>query len=120
MNDLRARAKLLGDDVKALKGHDYFSFPQPDPIDLRDFIERADLWEMKANIMLAYRHLEDARMRLGKVIQAQEGGVSCYDKPVPGPDATPYILAHPDEFDAETVRRARQSVVGGEPAAAAS
>lgn len=37
--------------------------------------------EMKANIMLAYRHLEDARMRLGKAIQASEGGVSIFDKP---------------------------------------
>ncbi len=36
--------------------------------------------EMLANIMLAYRHLEDARMRLGKVIQAYDGRVSCYDK----------------------------------------
>ena len=40
----------------------------------------ADIGETKANIMLAYRHLEDARMRLGKVIQAQDGGVSVYDK----------------------------------------
>ena len=39
-----------------------------------------DPGEAKANIMLAYRHLEDARMRLGKAIQATEGGVSCYDK----------------------------------------
>jgi len=36
--------------------------------------------EMKANIMLTYRHLEDAAMRLGKVIQAADGGVSFYDK----------------------------------------
>ena len=36
--------------------------------------------EMKANLMLAYRYLEDARMRLGKVIQAMDGGVSIYDK----------------------------------------
>ncbi len=35
--------------------------------------------EMKANLMLAVRHLEDARMRLGKVIQAKNGGASCYD-----------------------------------------
>jgi hypothetical protein len=27
-----------------------------------------DEGEMRANIMLAYRHLEDARMRLGKAI----------------------------------------------------
>ena len=33
-----------------------------------------------ANIMLAYRHLEDASMRLGKVLQALDGGVSVYDK----------------------------------------
>ena len=32
------------------------------------------------NIMLAYRHLEDAAMRLGKVIQAADGGTSVYDK----------------------------------------
>lgn len=40
----------------------------------------ADAGEALANVMLAYRHLEDARMRLGKVIQALEGGVSVYDK----------------------------------------
>ena len=36
--------------------------------------------EAIANIMLAYRHVEDARMRLGKVLQAMDGGVSVYDK----------------------------------------
>jgi hypothetical protein len=40
----------------------------------------ADRGEMIANVMLAYRHLEDARMRLGKAIQAYDGGVSVYDK----------------------------------------
>lgn len=34
--------------------------------------------EMYANLILAYRHLEDARMRLGKAIQAFDGGKSCY------------------------------------------
>ena len=33
-----------------------------------------------ANATLAYRHLEDASMRLGKVLQALDGGVSVYDK----------------------------------------
>lgn len=37
--------------------------------------------EAIANIMLAYRHMEDARMRLGKVLQAWDGGESIYDKP---------------------------------------
>lgn len=40
----------------------------------------ADIGEFNANIMLAYRHLEDARMRLGKALQALDGGVSVYDK----------------------------------------
>lgn len=36
--------------------------------------------EVYANATLAYRHLEDASMRLGKSIQALDGGVSVYDK----------------------------------------
>lgn len=32
------------------------------------------------NIVLAYRHLEDASMRLGKAIQAEDGGTSVYDR----------------------------------------
>ena len=36
--------------------------------------------EMKANIMLAYRHMEDCRMRLGKAIQAYDGGKSVYPR----------------------------------------
>lgn len=39
-----------------------------------------DIAEVHANITLAYRHLEDAAMRLGKAIQARDGGVSVYDK----------------------------------------
>ena len=31
--------------------------------------------EMKANVMLAYRHLEDARMRVGKILQAAGDGL---------------------------------------------
>lgn len=36
--------------------------------------------EVKAHIMLAVRHLEDARMRLGKVCQWADDGVSIFDK----------------------------------------
>lgn len=46
--------------------------PQPHPA--------PDRPEMLANVTLAYRHLEDARMRLGKVIQAYDGGTSCYPR----------------------------------------
>ena len=38
--------------------------------------------EMKANIMLTYRHLEDARMRVGKILQALGDGVSILDHKV--------------------------------------
>jgi hypothetical protein len=43
-------------------------------------VTAGDLNEAIANVMLAYRHLEDASMRLGKVIQALDGGVSVYDR----------------------------------------
>ena len=42
--------------------------------------EKPNHGEMRANIMLAYRHLEDARMRFGKAIQAYDGGTSCYPR----------------------------------------
>ena len=42
--------------------------------------EKENRGEVIANLMLSYRHLEDASMRLGKVLQARDGGVSVYDK----------------------------------------
>jgi len=36
--------------------------------------------EMLANLKLSFRHLEDARMRLGKAVQAFDGGTSCYPR----------------------------------------
>lgn len=39
-----------------------------------------DLPELQDNLKLAYRHLEDARMRLGKAVQARDGGSSVYDR----------------------------------------
>lgn len=42
-----------------------------------------DFGEAIANVVLAYRHLEDARMRIGKAIQALDGGVSIYDRQPP-------------------------------------
>jgi hypothetical protein len=36
--------------------------------------------ETIANCVLAFRHLEDASMRLGKALQALDGGVSVYDR----------------------------------------
>ncbi len=39
-----------------------------------------DRGEVIANLTLAFRHLEDASMRMGKAIQARDGGVSVYDR----------------------------------------
>lgn len=46
-----------------------------------DTLEGQNKGEMIANLTLGYRHLEDAAMRLGKAIQAADGGVS----PLGGP-----------------------------------
>ena len=43
-----------------------------------------DKGEMMANLTLTYRHLEDASMRLGKAIQASDGGISVYDNSAVG------------------------------------
>jgi len=40
---------------------------------------RREAGEIEANLTLAFRHLEDARMRIGKALQARDGGVS-YDQ----------------------------------------
>ena len=32
------------------------------------------------NVMLAFRHLEDCRMRLGRAVQAFDGGTSVYPR----------------------------------------
>jgi hypothetical protein len=39
-----------------------------------------NLGECQEQAMLAVRAIEDARMRLGKVLQHADGGVSIYDK----------------------------------------
>lgn len=61
----------LKKDTKALMIHSAFNQEASGP---------GQHEEMRVNIMLAYRHLEDARMRLGKVVQAYDGGKSVYPK----------------------------------------
>ena len=72
-NAERDGIKMTAGFVKDLLQHPQFSCTL-------EIDDKSDHGEMRANIMLAYRHLEDARMRLGKVIQAAEGGTSIYDK----------------------------------------
>jgi len=67
----RTMIKGLAVSVKAMHQHDQF---------LMYAVSKPDFEEMHANITLCYRHLEDAAMRLGKAIQAFDGGVSIYDK----------------------------------------
>lgn len=43
-----------------------------------------DRAEVAANLILAFRHLEDASMRIGKMLQAFDGGVSVYDDSTTG------------------------------------
>lgn len=68
---LREALKPVGEEIKAMMKH-----PAANPTGDTD----RDIGEMKANIMLAYRHIEDARMRLGKAVQAADGGTSCYQR----------------------------------------
>lgn len=67
---LREEIQTLADDVGDLFNNE-------------NHMDGADEQEAEENIMLVYRHLEDAKMRLGKVIQAEDGGVSCYDIKLP-------------------------------------
>lgn len=71
VNGLRASLQDRSDDVRVLISHKDFKEPEA---------RSGQFGEMKANLMLAYRHLEDARMRLGKVIQHAGDGTSSYDK----------------------------------------
>ncbi len=69
----REALKSIGAQIKALMNH-----PDANPSIMDN--HKLDVGEMKANIMLAYRHIEDARMRLGKAVQAYDGGTSCYPR----------------------------------------
>lgn len=69
-SEIRQDTLILADKVKILKSHHIF----------KELPEISDQSEMMANIMLTYRHLEDARMRIGKVVQAFDGGKSAYPR----------------------------------------
>jgi hypothetical protein len=43
-------------------------------------LDGEDTPQMIANLTIAHRHLEDASMRIGKAIQAHDGGRSVYDR----------------------------------------
>lgn len=64
----------------ALKAQGVYLMQLKNSVQSRESTQREDKGEILANITLTYRHLEDASMRLGKVIQATNGGISVYDK----------------------------------------
>mgnify|MGYP005865342891 CR=1 FL=1 len=68
---LREDILKVGEEINEMHRHPVFSGDQASP---------GQHSEMHANVTLAYRHLEDARMRLGKVVQAYDGGTSCYPR----------------------------------------
>ena len=71
MRNLRAQIKETGAKVRSWEvAADTWTLKVPSGVDER---------EMAANLMLSYRHLEDAATRLGKAIQAFDGGKSVYD-----------------------------------------
>jgi hypothetical protein len=63
---VKVKVKQLADDLKS-----------GDVVEAGD---NTDKYEQIANAILAFRHLEDAKMRIGKVIQATVGE-SVYDTP---------------------------------------
>lgn len=65
----RTEAKKLGEKLKNIIAN---AKAQPE-------FDGMDKSEMIANATLAYRHCEDVALRLGKAIQAFEGGKSIYD-----------------------------------------
>jgi hypothetical protein len=72
-NKTRAEISQIEKAVRQLHRHDIF---RPSNIKESSYA----YIEVRANITLAFRHLEDARMRLGKAIQYATGnGTSCYD-----------------------------------------
>lgn len=67
---VREKIEEIKKHTASLTGSDFFLVPG----------ELGQHAEIRDNIKLAYRHLEDAKMRIGKVIQAIDGGESCYPR----------------------------------------
>lgn len=69
LDNFRKELKDIAKRIKATK--EYKTKCEVDGTEDRD--------EELANLTLAYRHLEDASMRIGKTLQALAGGDSIYD-----------------------------------------
>ena len=72
MDRIRIELKKVGAEILAEKKNE------------RPIQANEDRGEVMANLILAYREVENASMRLGKVKQALNDGESIYDKNVVG------------------------------------
>ncbi len=72
--EFKAKCQVRRDEIEAIK-----NVVRDEMMDCVVECGPEDLGEVRANVKLAYRHFEDARMRFGKAIQAADGGVSIYD-----------------------------------------
>jgi hypothetical protein len=70
--NLRKLVKTIAAEVNDTHGHSVFGEDDEGK-------PESNYDEMAANLTICYRHLEDAAMRLGKAIQAYDGGKSVYD-----------------------------------------
>jgi hypothetical protein len=68
-NGLREQCKALEVSIRRMVDHGVYQGEQA-------FVNQHG--EMKAQTMLAVRHLEDARMRLGKICQYAGNGINDY------------------------------------------
>lgn len=71
--DLRRRIKVIADEMNEVRRRERRAKHGTGR-------QAASDSEAIGNFTLAFRHLEDASMRLGKAIQVLDGGVSVYDK----------------------------------------
>lgn len=80
--DIESFASELREDIKSLKTKLWEYRKKMMNRDDQPLMtkEWADIGEILANLTIAYRALEDARMRMWLTLQANDGGVSCYDK----------------------------------------
>lgn len=77
-DDLRKSIKFIEGNLVAVLKHPEFELGD-NSLDGPNIPETRNA-NIKANLTLAFRHLEDARMRLGKAMQAYQGGISILDK----------------------------------------
>jgi len=70
-SEMRGRLRQIEVDIRALKDH---------PAMIEKANPKQDVMEMADNITLSYQHVESATMRLGKAIQAFDGGDSVYPR----------------------------------------